>query len=286
MRENRLITGLLLAVVLVVILNLPESVSGAFKGFVREAVAPLQDAVHRGWRSLGEAAASVRGFGSLARENQRLGSELAALRAEIRDLRALAAENEELRRELRFHARAPRQLIACEVLARDPDGWWQTLRLNKGRADGVLPNLAVVAAEGLIGRTVEVSEHTADVLLVSDPACKVAVRIPRTSTFGVLAGRGPSWRGETLCRIDFVNKNAAIRPGDEVVTSGLGGIFPKGLLVGYVGDQVFADRTGLYQQADVVSRARLGQLQYAYVVRGQPPANLMATPAPAGEAAP
>ena len=133
-----------------------------------------------------------------------------------------------------------------------------------------------MTAEGLIGRTVEVSEHTADVLLVSDPACKVAVRIPRTSTFGVLAGRGPSWRGETLCRVDFVNKNAALKPGDEVVTSGLGGTFPKGLLVGYVGDQVFADRSGLYQQADVISRARLGQLQYAFVVKGQPPPNLIA----------
>ena len=276
MRENRLITALALALVLAVILNLPESVSGAFKGFVREAVAPLQDAAGRAWRSVTEAAASVRGFGSLARENQRLGSEVAGLRSEIRDLRALAVENDELRRQLQFQARAPRQLIACEILARDPDGWWQTLRLNKGRVDGVAPYLAVVTAEGLIGRTVEVSEHTADVLLVSDPACKVAVRIPRTSTFGVLAGRGPSWRGETLCRVDFVNKNAALKPGDEVVTSGLGGTFPKGLLVGYVGDQVFADRSGLYQQADVISRARLGQLQYAFVVKGQPPPNLIA----------
>ena len=281
MRENRLITALALALVLAVILNLPESISGAFKGFVREAVAPLQEAAGRGWRSVTEAAASVRGIGSLARENQRLGSEVAGLRSEIRDLRALAVENDELRRQLQFLARAPRQLIACEVLARDPDGWWQTLRLNKGRVDGVTPNLAVVTAEGLIGRTVEVSEHTADVLLVSDPACKVAVRIPRTSTFGVLAGRGPSWRGDTLCRVDFVNKNAALKPGDEVVTSGLGGTFPKGLLVGYVGDQVFADRSGLYQQADVISRARLGQLQYAFVVRGQPPLNLIAAEAQA-----
>ncbi len=275
-----MIVGLLLAIALVVILNLPESVSGAVKGFVREAVAPLQDAVARAGHGLREAGAALRGFGNLSRENQRLVAEVAALRAEARDLRALAAENDDLRRELGFRARAPRHLIACEVLARDPDGWWQTLRLNKGRADGVKPDQAVVSADGLIGRTVEVSEHTAEVLLISDPACKVAVRLPRTSTFGVLAGRGPSWRGDTLCRVDFLNKNAAILPGDEVVTSGLGGVFPRGLLVGYVGDQVFADRTGLYQQADVLSRARLGQLRYAYVVSGTPPAGLIAPAAP------
>jgi rod shape-determining protein MreC len=189
------------------------------------------------------------------------------LQAEVRSLKDLEQENQRLREQMAFAQRDRRHLIPCEVIGRDSEGWWQTLRLNKGLAEGLTTNLAVVSVGGLVGKVISASTHSADVLLISDPACRVSAQVLRTGSFGVVSGRGPSWKGQVLSRMEFINKNTPILAGDEVVTSGLGGIFPKGLLIGYV-DKVYLDRSGLYQHADVITRADLGSLQYVFVLRG------------------
>lgn len=265
-RDNKLILWILLAVIIVIMLNLPQSVSQGIKHVVREATAPLQTGFTGLWRSAHDSVDAVRGLGGLVVENQRLSTENARLNTSLQDLRFLQRENEELRHQLKFKDRAARELIACEVIARDPDGWWQTIRLNKGREQGILPDMPVVSTEGLVGKTVEVSANTADVILVADPSCRVSCQIFRTGSFGVLTGRGPSWRGSVVCRMEFINKNTALQPGDEVITSGLGGVFPRGLLIGYI-EKIYVDRSGLYQHADVITRSDLGSLRYVYVVK-------------------
>ena len=257
---------LVVAALALVFLNLPDSVSGGVKSVVREAVAPLQDLVAGGWHTVREGASSVRGYKGLVAENQTLTQQAAELQARVTQLRNLEAENAELRRQLGFVRDSRQSLVPCEIVGRDPDGWWQTLRLNKGSEDGVATNLPVIAVDGLIGKVIRVSPHTADVLLLADPACQVSARIQRTGAFGVLSGRGPNWQGKVVCRLEYLNKNVEIVEGDELVTSGLGGVFPAGLVVGQV-DRIYADRSGLYQYADVVSRAEIGMLRHVFVVR-------------------
>jgi rod shape-determining protein MreC len=167
---------------------------------------------------------------------------------------------------LRYRNRSGRNLIPCEVIARDMTGWWISLRLGKGFLDGLDKDLAVITPDGLIGRTIEVTPRTADVLLVSDHSCQVSVELVRTGTFGILTGQGRHPRGQALCRVDFLNKNAEIRPGDEVLTSGLGGVFPKGLLIGHV-QRVETNPAGLSKRAHVLTQARLGGLTYVFVVQ-------------------
>jgi len=272
-RENRLILWIVLGAFFITLLSLPERLTLGIKSTVREAMAPLQTVMTDFWKGVRESASSVRGYRRLLKENQQMSAEMARLLGEVRDLKLREQENEQLRTQLAFSQRARRSLIPCEVIARDREGWWQTVRLSKGALDGVAPGMAVVSVDGLIGRTVEVSPHTCDVLLVSDPGCKVSARILRNGTFGIVSGRGPSWKGQVVCRMEFINKNEPIMPGDEVMTSGLGGVFPKGLLLGYV-DQVFTDMSGLYQYADVIVKAELGTLQYAFVVTGEGAASL------------
>ncbi|MFH0908447.1 MAG: rod shape-determining protein MreC [bacterium] len=273
MRENRLILWIVLGAFFITLLNLPDPFTLGIKSTVREAMAPLQMVMTDFWRGVRESASSVRGYRRLLKENQQMSAEMARLLGEVRDLKLREQENEQLRVQLAFSQRARRLLIPCEVIARDREGWWQTVRLSKGAEDGIAPDMAVVSVDGLIGRTVEVSPHTCDVLLVSDPGCKVSARILRTGTFGIVSGRGPSWKGQVVCRMEFINKNSPVVPGDEVMTSGLGGLFPKGLVIGYV-DQVFTDMSGLYQYADVIVKADLGMLQYAFVVTGDVAASL------------
>lgn len=266
MRDNQLIVWLVVAALALVFLNLPDSVSGGIKSVAREAVAPLQELVGGGWSSVREGAASVRGYKGLLAENQKLSQQVTELQARVTQLQNLELENGELRRQLGFSREARRSLIACEIIGRDPDGWWQTLRLNKGGADGIATNLPVIAVDGLIGKVIRVSPHTADVLLLADPACQVSARIQRTGAFGILSGRGPNWQGKVVCRLEYLNKNVEIVEGDELVTSGLGGVFPSGLILGSI-DRIYADRSGLYQYADVVSRAEIGMLRHVFVVR-------------------
>lgn len=270
MRERRFTIWVVLVLLLLVLLNLPAAQSLGIKNAVRSAIAPLQESASSGWRRLREGWATVRGLGGMAVENQRMSTELARLLGEVRDLKSLERENEQLRGVLGFSSRAMRDLIPAEVIARSRDGWWQTLRLNKGSEQGLAADQAVISVDGLVGRVASVSARTADVLLLSDPTCRVAAQILRTGAFGIVSGRGPQWDGSVVCRMEFINKNIPVQPGDEVITSGLGGIFPRGLLIGYV-DRVTTDRSGLYQYAEIISKAELGTLQYVFAVRDVSP---------------
>jgi rod shape-determining protein MreC len=265
MRDNQLIVLAVLGVLFLVLLNLPVAVVDGLKHGVREGIAPLQAALSRVSRGMGAAAGALRGAGRLRGENEKLSQEVARLGGEVRHLTSLERENAELRRQLSLAAKVPRRLVAGEVLSRDADGWWQIVRLNKGSDEGVGADMAVISVDGLLGKIVDVTRGTADVLLISDPACRVSAQIARTGSFGIVAGRGPTWKGQVICRMDFINRDKPVMAGDEVITSGLGGVFPKGLLIGYV-ESVHTDRSGLYQFADVVSAADLGMVEYAFVV--------------------
>jgi rod shape-determining protein MreC len=119
------------------------------------------------------------------------------------------------------------------------------------------------------------------VLLLSDPSCKVAVRLKRSGEFGLAEGQGAQPGQPPAVRADYLLKTADVQPGDEVVTSGLGGLFPKGLPVGRVAD-VALDASGLYQTARIELAADLGKLEYAFVAATEKDlAAVRGTPVPA-----
>ena len=264
MKDRRWIALCTVGLAVVAMMNLPDSASLRVKGAVRDGISPIQAVLRGGVRELQDIVRYVRGVGDMALENRALSEEIVYLRGEMRMARELERDNQMLRDLLGFVRRFPNRLISCEVIGRDSTGWWQTARLDKGAAAGVAEERAVITPEGLIGRTVAVSDRTADVLLLSDPSCKVSVRLARSGTFGVVAGLGTKPGEQPACRLDYVSKTADVKEGDEVVTSGLGGLFPKGLLVGNV-VRVELDKAGLYQTAWIDSAADLGELEYGFV---------------------
>jgi rod shape-determining protein MreC len=249
-----------------VLLNLQGGLAARVKSGLREAVAPLQSMVSSGARTIADSVHGVRELADLAAQHRMLSEELVTLRNRVQALEALERENLRLREQLRYAERAGRRLESCEVIARDVSGWWQTVRLGKGYLDGIQAGMAAITPDGLVGKTVDSTPRTADVVLITDPSCKVSVRLPRTGTYGILAGvwkRDEEGRGE--CRLEFLNKNSEIREGDEVVTSGYGGVFPAGLIVGDV-EAVELDAAGLSQTARVRIRADLADLVHLFVV--------------------
>lgn len=265
MRERSIIIWLVLGAALVLVLNLPSPIEERGKAAIREFLAPLQNAVTRITQGSREWLGAVRSLGEMAIANQHMQEELTKLRSEIRYLEGLEQENTELRGQLDFMQRADRTLIPAEIIGRDISGWWQTVRIGKGVGHGVEPGMAVVTPDGLVGRTLNASIGTADIMLISDSTSRVSAWLPRSGSHGIVSGAGLSLRGLPLLTMRFINKDTEIRMGDEVVTSGLGGIFPRGLLIGYV-DAVERDETGLYQMADLVPAADLGRFNYGFVV--------------------
>ena len=235
------------------------------KRYAREAYAPFQELTASVALRIKEVSLVFRGLGGVIRKNGELQEELIHLQSQMRDLEQVDAENIRLRSQLHFAQRSARSLLPAEVLGRDASGWWRSVRIGRGDRDGVLINDAVITSDGLIGKTIEVSHRTADVLLISDPSCKVSAQISRTGTFGILQGNGDARAGQAQCQMNFINKNIPVRVGDEVITSGLGGIYPRGLLIGYV-EEVEMDASGLYQLASIIPKADLGMLYYVFVI--------------------
>lgn len=271
LRNKKLIYAVAaVALLLLVFVPLP-TLTLKSKGAVRGAMAPAERTTSSIWKRLSEASAAIRGIGGALEKNRELTHQLVNLEAELNSLRYAEADNTRLRKAFDFYQEQPFSLIPCDVVSRNISGWWNTVRIGKGSKDGIGEGHAVISPDGLVGKTTEVSPFTTEVLLLSDPACRVSAKIKRTDydVFGLVQGLGTNLKGEPKARMEFINKDKQIRKGDEVVTSGLGA-FPRGVHIGYV-NKVEPDESGLYQYAEVIPTATVGLLDYVFVLSSAKP---------------
>lgn len=265
MKRKSWIFWVFVGAVVLIVLNLPRPVGLGLESVTREALAPLQAAVANLTSRLHAAREGLAARGGMPDQLRELREEKVLLQTRLADAEEVLRENMLLRQQLGFQERLPNRPVPAEVIARDISGWWQTLRVDHGGADAVRADQAVITPEGLVGRVLNSSRRTADVLLISDPGCRVSVQVGTRGVFGVLSGEGLSRRGEPLCRLDLVNHTARINVGDPVFTSGLGGVFPRGILVGHVLELETTDR-GLHQRALVAPAANLGDLRVVFLL--------------------
>ncbi len=259
----------------VVLLNLPLPVSMRIESGTRDQFAPFQNFMTLARHRLKTGFSTLHHAQRLRRERREWLEEMAELRERVRRLERFELENQVLRRQLGFAVLSPHRLLLCEVIARgDMSGWWRTIRINKGAIDGVREGQAVTSVDGLVGRTHNVAARTAEVLLMTDPNCRIAAVCERTGAYGIVRGAGIRMSRnmplEMLAaalpgEMDFVPRAQPLRTGDTIVTSGLGGLFPEGLEVGRV-TAVTVDESGLYQRATIQPAATLGSLKLVFVV--------------------
>jgi len=125
--------------------------------------------------------------------------------------------------------RSAEGLQAAPVISREPGGWWQQLQLGKGSLDGIGVGDAVLAPGGLIGRVASVTPTTARVALLTDSASRLGVWVPRLQRHGLLVGLGTA-----RPRLQFIEKDTGVRPGDLITTSPASTLLPPNLTVGVV----------------------------------------------------
>jgi rod shape-determining protein MreC len=201
----------------------------------------------------------------LRQENETLKKELQQLKLQLNRYREADLANQRLRSLLNFKKSIATPLMPAQLVAFDPSGWFQTILIDKGREDGVVQDMAVVSAEGLVGRVIGVSGHHAKVLLILDANSAVDAFIQRSRARGVLVGLG-----RERCLLKYVQRNEDVQVGDQVISSGMGGVFPKGLPVGTVEEVVRGD-SGLFQRVEVEPAVDFSRLEVVMVVKQAPP---------------
>ena len=137
--------------------------------------------------------------------------------------------HERLTNLLQFKQETQHSVLAAQVIGLDPSGWFKSIIINKGKKDGLVPDMPVVNADGVVGRIVTLSPNYAKVLLIIDQNSAVDTLIQRTRDRGIVRGLASD-----ICEMAYVEKSIDIFEDDIAVTSGLGGVFPKGIPVGSV----------------------------------------------------
>lgn len=166
---------------------------------------------------------------ALLAENKRLREELGRVQGESVLLRE---ELEKLRMEIeaaKIEKRLSFEVIPAQVIGRDPYDWLGIVVIDRGREEGVVEGLAVVTYQGMVGRVEQVYPHHAEIRLLLSPSLALGVLIQRTRDLGVLVGNG-----QGLCLLKYVPRTSQVQEGDMVITSGLGGKIPRGVVVGRV----------------------------------------------------
>lgn len=163
------------------------------------------------------------------KENRKLIKEIERLKLENMRYQALEHKIKALKRLMQFKPEPKWDMLASQVIGYDATGWFRSVIIDKGRKNGIRTNMPVINAEGLVGKVISVSPNYSKILLITDPDSAVDCLDKRTRARGILKGLS----GNT-CRLAYVEHSRDIRPGDIIVTSGLAGIFPKGIPVGRV----------------------------------------------------
>ncbi len=202
-------------------------------------------------------------FGSSDAETERLRSENAQLKEQLVDHKELQQENERLRKLISFSAQRDEKMITAQVIGVDATSWFRSITIDRGSSDLIREGMAVVSAYGVVGRVVTCTPHSSRILLLVDASSKLSTLIERTRARAICRGDGDS------INLDYLPLTDDVQVGDLLVTSGLGGGFPKGLIVGTVSR---VDKRGydMFQTVKVEPAVDFEHLEEVLVIASTP----------------
>jgi len=251
-----------------VVLKLPARTAAQLKSAISSLFLPLHGLTASGRKLTEKTGNAVVPRRHLAEQMEQLQKENQELRAKVMQAEEALRENARLRQALGVAKDSSWKLKLARVVARDPANWWRNFKIDLGARDGILTNAPVVATDAasgrlaLVGRVSEVGYTHSRVVLLGDPDCRVSVLIEETRDHGVIAPSSQTPLEFSMVEIGYLSRTP--RAGQAVATSGEGGIFPKGLLVGQIVDW----RTvgyGLYNEARVNLAINMNTLEEVWI---------------------
>ncbi|PXW90024.1 rod shape-determining protein MreC [Streptohalobacillus salinus] len=271
-RRKRLFTILLSLIILVGLIGFSISERNQLSSveqFIQDGIGALQQVVLTPVTYVAGVADNIDEMKNLYQENQVLKENLSQYQQKVYEVQELTKENEELAAMLgKSESITDYEPIQASVIARNPDQWFKQVMLNKGEQHGVTKDMAVITAEGMIGKVQSTSQFTSRVLLLNgfDRSNRISVNVDLTDQTedakGFILGYNEEKEQLVLEFSDYYDEI----PVDEVVfSSGLGGVFPKGLEIGTI-EEVTTDQYGLTQVAYIKPSAALEGFNHVIIV--------------------
>ena len=237
-----------------------------FESVLIETFAPIQ----RGTMSLKERVASMVDHYILivntSKENEELRVEVDQLENKIFVLKELEKENQRLKQLLQFGKEIPRQKVLAQVVSWDSSNEFKVLRINKGSNEGIKTMFPVITVNGLVGYVYRVTPNYSDILTILDQNNRVDAIVTSTRSHGIVEGLSGF-----ECRLKYVIRTEKVEVGDEVITAGLGNIYPKGIKIGAI-SQIDKENYGITQSIKVRPSVNFHKLEEVVVlIEGEGP---------------
>lgn len=263
-KKSRYIALAVVAVTALVLLNLPANTSARLRLAISSQFLPLFGLANASQDIAGSTADMALSKSEIIRQNNQLRRELAQAKIAAMQADEQARENARLTQLLGWQPRQPWRMKLARVVLRDPANWWRTVQIDLGSRDGIKPNMPVLTTQGLVGRVESVGLTRSQVVLVGDSKCRVSAMVQNEAgDSGILGNASPLDR--ELIDLTRLLRNTVIKPGQKVVTSGLGEIFPKNIPIGTVVDTRSVE-FGVATEASVKLSASLGSLEEVWVL--------------------
>jgi len=231
-------------------------------GVVLEGMRPLQGTVAAGLDAVAQTWRAYVALIGVKQETEHLRQRVVELEQQAVRRAEVEQTDKRLSELLNFRSNIEGAVQAAQIIGRDPLPYFSTVTINKGEADGVQKNMAVLSPFGVVGQTTTIGPHSARVLLITDHNSGVDAVVQRSRARGIVEGAL-----DGRCVMKYLKRAEDVEVGDRVVTSGLDGIFPKGIMVGEV-VRVIRGNRGLMQVADVTPSVPLDRIEEVLVARG------------------
>jgi rod shape-determining protein MreC len=266
MSRGSIIALLVFGAILGYFLSFGTETTRKFQASVYQMLSPFFSTGSGLQKQITSVRSGLKSLEELEKDNNGLQVENRSLKATNQALRDVEHEVNRLRHALNYRERSVFRLVPAEIVTRDSSTWWRTVTINRGKDDGIDSDMPVVTDEGLVGKTTTVSKSIAVVLLISDENCKVAANVEGTREQGIASGERVFSGTAPVLNLNFLSKQANLQPGQKAYTSGVGGVFPSGLLIGTV--KSFRARE-LDGQAQLGPAVDMSHLEDVFVVIGR-----------------
>lgn len=248
-----------------------EKVNINIKSAIGTIVYPVQNAMGSLAKTIDNFWVSIEELNILKKELLITKNQLEKLKGASVEIQELKRENEHLRTILDIKTKIEYKTVYGEIIARDPSNYYSAFIINKGSKQGITRNMPVIAyqqgIEGVVGKTIEVSQYSAKILPITGLGSYLGGMLATLRYVGLIKGQGPV---EEHLAFDYIDKNAAINFGDLVITSGQGGIFPKGLFIGKIVGFTKVKYGIFYQEIKVKPIIDFAMLEDVYVILKEP----------------
>lgn len=271
-RNRPLMVTIIVVILLLVVLVITagtNNMSGT-ESIVGSIFSPIQNGLYSATDAIGDFFSRIFSGADLESEVLELEARVAELEGQLHDYNEVKGENDRLKELLKFDTKTNElDYVSCHVIGKAPGHWFNMFYIDAGLSSGIKADMPVVNGDGLVGRVVHVGANFSHVMAIIDSSSGVSGIVERTRDMGILSGANTT--GEKDARLTMGNLpfDADLMPGDTVMTSGLAGVFPKGIPIGEV-VEVSQSVDGMRNKAVVTPWVDFNHLEEVMVITSKP----------------